>query len=301
MQFMGMERFQVLLKIIWVWGLLLTPLPVWAADVGLAVSSIGDRERKFHAHLSKFAPDHKISLLDKTQLAGPQDVWIAITDDVLTELAAHHSEHQKVLVLFSEHSSFNNVKLRFPKLGVSRLQNVSSIERQLLLVRALKPQVGPIGIYYSQHSEFVVEEAKNAAKKLGLTVMLAKLDDPLNWDRPALRVLKQSDIILGVNDEFIYNATNIRSILMRLYRASRPLVGPDKAFVKAGAVASTYSGMGETIQATADLINNKVKWIDVIYNPYFDVSINRQVARSLQISIEDEDSLKTKVNGDMPK
>lgn len=301
MQLMGMERFQVLLKIVWVWGLILTSLPVWPADVGLAVASIGDRERKFHEHLSKLAPKHKISLLDKTQLDTARDAWVVITDAVLTELATHHPEHQQVLVLFSEDTSFGNVKLRFPQLNVSRLQNVPSIERQLTLIRALKPQVGPVGVYYSQHSEFVVEEAQAAAKKLGLNIMLAKLNDPLNWDRPALRVLKQADVILGVNDEFIYNATNIRSILMRLYRASRPLVGPDKAFVKAGAVASTYSGMGETIQATADLLNNKIKWVDVVYNPYFDVSINRQVARSLQISIEGEDSLKKKVGGGLPK
>ena len=149
-------------------------------------------------------------------------------------------------------------------------------------------------MHSKQHSFDAVATAA-VAQKMGLTLITSELSDPLNWERESLRALKDADVILGMNDTAIYNATTIRSILMRLYRASRPLIGPDKGYVRAGAVASTYSGVTETIKAVAELLDANKVWPNIIPNPHFNVVINAQVARSLNINVTDPELLSLKV------
>lgn len=272
-----------------------------ADSIGLVATDASPRTQKFHAHLVKLLPDHQITLVQAQDVAQQRhDRWVSINPKALIALATHQSNHPRVLALFLKDSQTQKIRADYPKFKFTRLDNGPSIARQLSLIKALKPQAGQIGIFYSDISEPLVAQAKQAASKLGMEILATKLDDPLNWDRAALRVLKQSDVVLGVNDESIYNATNIRSILMRLYRANRPLIGPDKPYVRAGAVASTYSGISDTLEATAELLNSKESWPSTVSNQHFRVSVNRQVARSLQISLDEEANLKKKVEGGAP-
>jgi len=275
----------------------------WAQTVGLVATDGSERTLKFQQHLSQLLPDQTVVLVPVEQVAKqnhPQ--WVALNPKALAALAQHQSEHPKVLALFLKDSQNLALREQFPQFHYTRLDNGPSVARQLALIQALKPQAGQIGVFYSKISEPLVAEVKAAGEKLGMEILATRLDDPLNWDRAALRVLKQSDVVLGLNDESIYNATNIRSILMRLYRANRPLIGPDKPYVRAGAVASTYSGIQDTLDAAAELLKtpNSQTWPKEVSNRHFHVSVNRQVARSLQISLDDEDNLKKKVEGVTP-
>ncbi len=271
---------------------------LWAASIGLVATDSSPRTQKFHSHLAKLLPAHSVNLVLVDQLSTQKhDRWVTLNAKALASLAQQHPTHQRVLALFLSVEKAKILQKQFPDFTFSWLDNGPSVQRQLALIKALKPQAGHIGVFYSSDRSDEVEIAKAAAAKLGMEILAAPLDDPLNWDRAALRVLKQSDVVLGLNDRKIYNATNIRSILMRLYRANRPLVGPDKPYVKAGAVASTYSGVSDTLRAAAELLNSDAQWTPVVVNQYFRVSVNRQVARSLQISLDDEANLKKKVEG----
>jgi len=77
-------------------------------------------------------------------------------------------------------------------------------------------------------------------------------------------------------------------------------VGPDKGYVRAGAVASTYSGVQETLKAITGLLKSDATWPEVISNPYFNVSINAQVARSLNIVVGDAKEVGKAIEGVMP-
>lgn len=274
---------------------------VWAASIGLVATESSPRTLKFQSHLAKLLPEHTVTLVLPSQLAAEQhDRWVTLNGKALSQLAEHHANHSRVLALFLSLEQAQALRKQYPHFAFSWLDNGPSIQRQLALIKALKPQAGHVGVFYSADRAAEVEQAKLLAADLDIEILAAPLNDPLNWDRSALRVLKQSDIVLGINDRKIYNATNIRSILMRLYRANRPLIGPDKPYVKAGAVASTYSGVSDTLKAAAELLNSDAKWKRVINNQYFRVSVNRQVARSLQISLDEEANLKKKVEGGAP-
>lgn len=272
-----------------------------ADSIGLVATDASPRTQKFHSHLAKLLPEHDVVLVQLADISKQKhDRWVSINPKGLAALATQKPDHQWVLALFLKDSQTQAIRKQYPNFKFTRLDNGPSIARQLSLIKALKPQAGQIGIFYSEISAPLVEQAKAAGAKLGMEILATKLEDPLNWDRAALRVLKQSDVVLGVNDETIYNATNIRSILMRLYRANRPLIGPDKPYVRAGAVASTYSGISDTLEATAELLKSKSAWPKNISNRHFRVSVNRQVARSLQISLDEEANLKKKVEGAVP-
>jgi len=140
-----------------------------------------------------------------------------------------------------------------------------------------------------------LSQYEKTTKKLGFELSLNVLKDPLNWDRNALKALKSADLVLGLPDRAVYNATTIRSILMRLYRAGKPLVGPDKGYVRAGAVASTYASMTDTLQACATLLKDPTTWTPHIENMHFSVAVNAQVARSLNLSVSESSKLESQV------
>jgi len=96
--------------------------------------------------------------------------------------------------------------------------------------------------------------------------------------------LRGNDVLLGINDPDIYNPQSIKNILISAYRQNIPLVGPGRAYIRAGAIASTYSSLDDIARRMADVVLGRITHA-FDYNPYFSVAYNEQVARSLNISL----------------
>ncbi len=279
--------------------LVLCPVFSWGATVGVLVDSKNDQAISFKTHLQQLSPQHEISLVTPDSLSDLQlvDAWFTIGPKVLAQLLKRAEYKQPILSLFITQSSAEKLRSQNPARHFSTLDNTPTLERQLALIKVLNPQVKQIAVFYSSQGKEQIAGLKVLAESLGLKLLASELVDPLNWKREALKTLKDSDLVLGLKDSAIYNATNIRSILMRLYRAGRPLIGPDKGYVRAGAVASIYSGMPETLKICTDLLKNIKPWPKNIPNPNFNVSINAQVARSLNIVVQDSDQVAKAVKG----
>lgn len=279
--------------------LILCPAFTWGATVGLLVDSKSDQAISFQVHLKKLSPEHDISLITPDMLTGDTsvDAWFTIGPKVLAKLLEQPKYQQPILSLFITQSSAQKLRSSNPTRHFSTLDNTPTLDRQLALIKVLNPQVKQVAVFYSAQGKEHIAKLTSLAEQLNLKLIASELADPLNWKREALKTLKDSDLVLGLKDSAIYNATNIRSILMRLYRAGRPLIGPDKGYVRAGAVASTYSGMPETLKVCTDLLKDIKKWPQTIRNPYFNVSINAQVARSLNIVVQDSDQVAKAVKG----
>ncbi len=282
--------------------LMLCPAFSWGATAGLLVVSKSDQAKSFHQHLVRLAPQLKITLYSADELSvNPQvDRWLTIGPKALAKLLAAPDTKQPILALFVTLSAANKLKAEFPNRAFSLLDNTPTLERQLSLIKVLTPHAKRIAVFYSAQAKAQLADLQALASRLNFQLLTSQLNDPLNWKRDALKTLKDADLVLALNDSAIYNATNIRSILMRLYRAGRPLVGPDKGYVRAGAVASTYSGVQETLKAVSDLLKSDATWPEVIKNPYFNVSINAQVARSLNIVVGDAKEVGKAIEGVMP-
>ena len=279
--------------------LILCPVFSWGATVGLLVDSKSDQALSFQAHLKKLSPQHDIPLITPDLLSDALqiDAWFTIGPKALAKLLERPVHKQPILSLFITQASAEKLRSKNPNRHFSTLDNTPTLDRQLALIKVLNPQVKQVAVFFSAQGKEQIAGLKILAEKLNLKLLASELSDPLNWKRDALKTLKDSDLVLGLKDSAIYNATNIRSILMRLYRAGRPLIGPDKGYVRAGAVASTYSGMPETLKVCTDLLKDIKDWPTNIQNPYFNVSINAQVARSLNIVVQDSDQVAKAVKG----
>jgi ABC-type uncharacterized transport system substrate-binding protein len=282
--------------------LMLCPVSSWGATVGLLVDTRTDQARSFYQHLTPLIPQHTLTLYSADQLSEKLtvDQWLTIGPKALSALLLMPNYKQPILSLFITSSATKKLKASFPDRAFSVLDNTPTLTRQLSLIKVLTPHTKRVAVFYSAQAKGQLKELQTQADALGLQLLTTELSDPLNWQRDALKSLKDADLVLALNDSAIYNATNIRSILMRLYRAGRPLIGPDKGYVRAGAVASTYSGVQETLKAIAGLLSSQEPWPELIANPYFKVSINSQVARSLNIVVEDAKKVATSIEGTLP-
>lgn len=292
----GKDSFITLRR--WFFALLLcATCPVYAANVGLMVDAINEKAERFKEHLDQALPNDSVRLVSPESVAGQNmDFWVSTSVSSL-DVLLNTKKSGRVLALFLNDTEAQNLRSKYPSQFFTYLSNTPSLLRQMALIKAMSPHVERIGLFYSRSQKKQADNAQNIAKTLGFELLSAAVDDPLEWDRNALTVLKQSDIILGIDDPDLYNPVTVRGILMRLYRSNRALVGPDKAFVKAGAVASVYSGVADTLKAAVGLIRDTGPWPAVFENPYYQISTNEQVARSLHISLDDENNLKKKVEG----
>ena len=289
-------------------ALLLCCAQVHAATVGLVVDERSKQAVLFHEKLQQLSRDQSIQLYVSSELKVNMKVprWLVMGPKSLKALLdkGYGNASSQVLALFIPAQYVAKFRQKYPSQTFSILDNSPTLERQLALIKVLKPQAKNVVLFHGeQYTETLKAQQLSLSpliKKLDLKLSMAVLKDPLNWDRNALKALKAADLVLGVPDRAIYNATTIRSILMRLYRAGKALIGPDKGYVKAGAVASIYSSITDTLDSSAELLKSKTPWPSHIPNPNYSIKVNGQVARSLNLSIADGKQLEAQVKELLP-
>lgn len=153
--------------------------------------------------------------------------------------------------------------------------------RQLRLARYLLPQAQRIGVLYGEHSRFLLDELRQAARPLGLEIVAEDWPDPRD-SRPLQHLLGTSDVLLGLDDPQLYNSKTAKNLLLSSYSRQMALIGPNVGFVRAGALASTYSDQEDWLSVLDQLLDQPpARWPRSLYPARFGVSGNQQVARAL--------------------
>ncbi|MCP1497390.1 hypothetical protein J2Y86_002097 [Pseudomonas migulae] len=156
-------------------------------------------------------------------------------------------------------------------------------DRQLRLARTLLPQARRIGVLYDDHSEFLLNELRQAARPLGLEIVTERWDNT-NDSRPLQTLLKNSDVLLGLDDPDLYNPKTAKNLLLSSYARQTALIGPNAGFVKAGSLTSSYSDQSDWLAILDELLDQPpATWPRTHYANRFKVLSNPQVARSLGI------------------
>ncbi|WP_087499925.1 ABC transporter substrate-binding protein [Pseudomonas sp. SID14000] len=173
------------------------------------------------------------------------------------------------------------------RLGKSRpafltlLWSDPQLGRQLRLAHYLLPQAQRIGVLYAEHSSFLLEELRNAARPLGLEIVAQDWPDPRD-SRPLQHLLANSDVLLGLDDPDLYNSKTAKNLLLSSYGRQMALIGPNAGFVRAGALASTFSDQDDWLAVLDQLLDQPpARWPRSLYPTRFGVSGNQQVARAL--------------------
>ena len=164
--------------------------------------------------------------------------------------------------------------------------------RQANLLHVVLPERKRIGVLYSASLDIPAMRRELALYHDTLIARHLSGGDTLSADLDD--VLVESDVLLAVPDNEIYNANSIRNILLSSYRRGIPLVGVSEAYVRAGALCAIFSTPEQlAVQAVSATITyaRTGKLPEVQFPVQYSIAVNRTVARAFGLVIEPDDAL----------
>ncbi|SEE30477.1 ABC-type uncharacterized transport system, substrate-binding protein [Pseudomonas frederiksbergensis] len=278
---------------------LLSSLPASAADILLTGAEDGPAMQSFTQALSTLRSADNVRFQPLASLPAPGKLP-AGTRLILLDLPSldwrlQDAQGPATLVLrISRLQARQRLGTTLPP-RLSLLWSDPPLDRQLRLTRLLLPQVKRVGVLFDSHSEFLLQELHQAAHSLGLEVVTERWDNT-NDSRPLQNLLKNSDVLLGLDDPDLYNPKTVKNLLLSSYARQMALIGPNAGFVRAGSLASTYSDQSDWLAMLDELLDRPpATWPRAHYPQRFKVLSNAQVARSLGIEQMDDASVATQL------
>lgn len=169
-------------------------------------------------------------------------------------------------------------------------------QRQLDLLRLVLPGVERVGILLGNTSQEQRAEIEQVIAARRWQAQIGQVPESGNYLGPLRRLLEQSEVLLAVPDQQVFNRQNLQGILLTTYRREVPMIGFSSGYVRAGALAAVYSTPEQIAAQTA-------RWAALLladpdlplpppqYPDLFSVAVNHQVARSLGLRVPEEEDL----------
>jgi hypothetical protein len=168
------------------------------------------------------------------------------------------------------------------------------LSRQLKLADLLIPGNKKLGLLVSD-TENKNEVLKALTEDEIKLIKVVNIEEYENINQALFHALKGTRLLLGSYNSNIYNAKNIKNILITSYRQQKVLIGPSRAYLKAGSFATTFSDLSHIAHRIIDVVRHHQKtraWLLADYNPYYRILFNAQVARSLNLHVLNDDVLR---------
>ena len=187
------------------------------------------------------------------------------------------------------------------KQGSSSLSAVylnQPVARQLDLIRVALPREKRIGVILGPESEDLLESLRAQTRARGMRLYATRINSEAELF-PALEdVLSKVDVLLSLPDSLVLNAQTIQSVLFTSYRSRVPVIGFSPAYVRAGALVAVHSTPVQLARQVAEMLGQLASGATLPpsqYPKYFSVAANYRVARSLELRLEKEDELATRL------
>jgi ABC-type uncharacterized transport system substrate-binding protein len=172
--------------------------------------------------------------------------------------------------------------------------------RNIQLIRAINPRWDSIGVLSSNNSIDTAAELTRCAIQQNINLQVYAISDDSDLLKTLEIAIENNKVLLTITDPLIYNTHSVKNILLTAYRHRKPVIGYSDSFVRAGAIAAIYTSpqyVGTTAaKLVSDFLQNNWQFDKNVYTPDdFSVSVNRQVADSLEIYLPSEENLKTRI------
>jgi len=169
-------------------------------------------------------------------------------------------------------------------------------ERQLRLAGLLLPRVRKAGLLYSENQPALKTDWIQALANTALEGETVAVPTSKDLIRALQQLLADTDVLIGVDDPAIYNADNLKTILLTSYSRNKVLIGPSAPFIEAGSLSTTYSSPQDMARSVALLLQRESLPSGTSYPAYFSVLSNAQVARSLGLPVPDDAELASELS-----
>lgn len=237
---------------------------------------------------------------DKLVVAENSELVIALGVKAL-EAASKLKHTTPVIGVFTPLLSFNSLL----ELSHRDLGNFSAIvldqpyARQISLIKTVLPDAKNLGILLGSTSAQYSELLKDAGEKNALNVLEENINQEADLIPKLKKILETSDALMAIPDPLIYSRETAQPILLTSYRHQKPVFGYSQSYVRAGALAAVFSNIKQLAKQTVEIAIKSQAAPGLLPPPqtpkYFSVTVNYQVARSLNISVQDEDTLYKKM------
>lgn len=278
------------------------PVAAWAGDLHVLLI-LSDNTPPYQSFAKKLKDSLPSSIQLTIQEAGKPAV--ASSDLVVTvgmKAAETAISNPRVPIL----------AVMIPKIGYDNLivarsipQDISAIYldqpwgRQLKFLSAVMPDLNKVGLIYSPENHPEISTLLNTATSHGSTVVAQMVRSEDGLFASLEKVLSDSDVLLAIPDGRIYNASNIRNILLTSYRHKVPLIGFSQGYVNAGSLAAIFTPPEQVaVQTARQLIAFEQKRVLAAprYPDQFTIAVNLQVARSLGLTLPSEDLIRKRMS-----
>ena len=239
--------------------------------------------------ISEVTPEDKIQTVN-----SKTDLIIGIGNAGMQSTVRHYPKTKKLFISTDP----NKFKLDKNKNKYDAiLYMVQPYCRQIQFIKLINKKWKTIGLLNSQEKPIDRKTIEQCAKKYHLKTYIAKTITNDELKIAIKDVLNHADLLLALPDKNIYNSQSVKNILLTSYRHRKPVIAFSESFVNAGALASIFSSTEQISNSASDLVEQYFKSgqkfkKSVNYPQAFDISINRQVFRALDLSIPDLDDLK---------
>ena len=286
----AIDRMMFYLRLI-LFTLLTCPLYAEQTSIVLLAEKDSPALNKLYKKLQTIAPDYQYSISTRS---SPLDVE---ADDFVILVGS------KVPSYFDVSQHKRSIGVLVTQQQALELETQTSIwvepplSRQLKLADLVVPGDEKIGLLVTNEKNKAEQLSKLSSSQKEM-LKVVNLSDYENINQALFNVLKGTRLLLGSYDNRIYNAKNIKNILITSYRQQKVLIGPSRAYLKAGSFATTFSDLSHVAMRILDVVNNFQKtgrWLAADYNPYYRILFNQQVARSLNIRVMNDKVLKERM------
>lgn len=161
--------------------------------------------------------------------------------------------------------------------------------RQMELAQSAIPALRSPGVLLGAESKALGPVLEKAARERGVQLVARQVAGDGLF--PALQaLLPEVDCLLAVPDPGVFNSQTVANILAATYRRRIPLIGFSPAYTRAGALVSLYSTPEQVGRRGGEVLRQSFS-SRLLPPPQwpreFTVSVNQDVARSLEIRLDE--------------
>lgn len=165
------------------------------------------------------------------------------------------------------------------------------LARQLALINVALPGRTQVGILVGPESRAMLPALHRPAERFGLSIVDADIKSERDIASTLETLLNRADVLLALPDPLVHNASTLQGILLASYRRGVPVVGFSPAYTRAGALVSVHTSPGQLAEQVAEQALGAITGGRLAAPQYpreYQISVNRQVARSLAIELPDD-------------
>lgn len=293
--------------------------PSYAAPPFRILVVLSDDSAPYHETLDKFratvlrTTGHAVPVAFDTFIIGPGEMTappdgpapdlVVPVGTRATRSVKHWGGSFAVYNILITRDVFNSVYPDYASASRENRRRISAVfleqplKRQFRFIHLALPRLRHCGVLLSEHPGRLVAEMKAASEATDMDLDVVQFGGPRKPVDSFRNVIENNDVILALPDSNVLSPNRAKWLLYMAYQRRVPVIGFSQAIVDAGALGAVYSTPAQIgRQAAEDIIEIMLDVRDQPdaawrlppprYPRYFEVAINRAVARSLSIDVK---------------